>query len=644
MASSGLFADMAGRWSLRTLLAVQISMLLLAPLLVAIVLVAVWLMPTLAEDARENKVQAARLLATQIETILAERSEQIRILAAIIDQSRFDNRVVLQEFASATGAFEAVYILDDQGLVREVGLPHYSQQLYANILGLDLSRFSFAPDDPQSGHWSVTFLSTISGQLAVAYSVATQGGVLVGEIRISDLPAMVRTSGESGQVLMVLDSNHQLIAHTDETLSGQQINLSNLALVQLEPGEPVVAGRFQFNRQSWFGARVSTSVSDWSVIVAEPLARAFQQQALVNRILQVTLIVALATVLLGAAWGSMRLGRWFQGYAGVVQRLAEGDYQLDLGSRRIRELDDLNQHLRQTATAIREREARLTQLNQELDLRVQERTAKLSDTNAQLKTALDELRLAQQDLVQAEKLAALGGLVAGLSHELNTPLGIGVTTLSTMQAQLQAFEGQFNQGQLTKTELQQFLDNCRTGTRVTLRNIEKAADLISSFKQVAVDQTSNQRRCFELHQLVDDVLLTLKPMLRQQAIELQVMVPRGVELDSYPGPLGQVLTNLVSNAVVHGLAGQDAGWIRIEVRADEGITLAVSDSGAGIPDEYLKRVFEPFFTTRRGRGGSGLGLHIVHTLVTQVLAGSIHVENGTVGGARFTVVLPRQAP
>lgn len=635
---------MAGRWSLRTLLAVQISMLLLAPLLVAIVLVAVWLMPTLAEDARENKVQAARLLATQIETILAERSEQIRILAAIIDQSRFDNRVVLQEFASATGAFEAVYILDDQGLVREVGLPHYSQQLYANILGLDLSRFSFAPDDPQSGHWSVTFLSTISGQLAVAYSVATQGGVLVGEIRISDLPAMVRTSGESGQVLMVLDSNHQLIAHTDETLSGQQINLSNLALVQLEPGEPVVAGRFQFNRQSWFGARVSTSVSDWSVIVAEPLARAFQQQALVNRILQVTLIVALATVLLGAAWGSMRLGRWFQGYAGVVQRLAEGDYQLDLGSRRIRELDDLNQHLRQTATAIREREARLTQLNQELDLRVQERTAKLSDTNAQLKTALDELRLAQQDLVQAEKLAALGGLVAGLSHELNTPLGIGVTTLSTMQAQLQAFEGQFNQGQLTKTELQQFLDNCRTGTRVTLRNIEKAADLISSFKQVAVDQTSNQRRCFELHQLVDDVLLTLKPMLRQQAIELQVMVPRGVELDSYPGPLGQVLTNLVSNAVVHGLAGQDAGWIRIEVRADEGITLAVSDSGAGIPDEYLKRVFEPFFTTRRGRGGSGLGLHIVHTLVTQVLAGSIHVENGTVGGARFTVVLPRQAP
>lgn len=635
---------MAGRWSLRTLLAVQISMLLLAPLLVAVVLVAIWLMPTLANDARENKVQAARLLATQIETILAERSEQLRILAAIVDQARFDNRVVLQEFAAATGAFEAVYILDEQGLVQEVGLPQYSERLYANTLGLDLSRFTFAPGAPHSGHWSVTFLSTISGQLAVAYSVTTQVGVLVGEIRISDLPAMVRTSSDSGQVLMVLDSNHQLIAHTDEDLSGQQINLSNLALVQLAPDQPVVAGRFHFNRHDWFGARVSTSVSDWSVIVAEPLARAFQQQALVSRILQFTILVALATVLLGAVWGSLRLGRWFQGYAGVVQRLAEGDYQLDLGSRRIRELNDLNQHLRQTATAIREREARLTQLNQELDLRVQERTAKLSDTNAQLKAALDELRLAQEDLVQAEKLAALGGLVAGLSHELNTPLGIGVTTLSTMQAQLQSFEAQFAQGQLTKTELQQFLDNYRTGTRVTLRNIEKAADLISSFKQVAVDQTSNQRRCFELHQLVEDVLLTLKPVLRQHAVELQVAVPKGVELDSYPGPLGQVLTNLVSNAAVHGLSAQGTGWIRIEAQVGEDITLNISDSGAGIPDEHLKRVFEPFFTTRRGQGGSGLGLHIVHTLVTQVLAGSIRVENDPAGGACFTVNLPRKLP
>ncbi|MCM2478392.1 hypothetical protein G4L37_02770 [Serpentinimonas maccroryi] len=294
---------------------------------------------------------------------------------------------------------------------------------------------------------------------------------------------------------------------------------------------------------------------------------------------------------------------------------------------------------------IKRLEAELRSLNSELEDRVQQRTQSLEQANNELQRTLNELRSTQDRLVQADKLAALGSLVAGVAHELNTPIGNALMAVSTLQESLRQFRERLQQG-LRRSELDAFVQQVGTADDIATRNLERAAELISSFKQVAVDQASSQRRRFQLAELVHEIVLTLQPLLKHSPYALEVEVPTGIGLDSFPGPLGQVLANLVQNALVHGLQGCASGRIRIEAAALEGeqFALSVSDDGQGIAQHLQDRVFEPFFTTRLGQGGSGLGLHIVHNLVTGVLGGRLALESSPGQGARFTLTCPLVAP
>lgn len=283
-------------------------------------------------------------------------------------------------------------------------------------------------------------------------------------------------------------------------------------------------------------------------------------------------------------------------------------------------------------------EAELQRYQEHLEERVAERTAALQHTNA-------ELRHAMNQLAQSEKLAALGALVAGIAHELNTPIGNAVLTASTLAGQERGFTAQIPAG-LTRSALQQFVATVREGSEILQRNLQRAAELISSFKQVAVDQASYQRRAFALEEVVHEIALALSPTLRRSPATLAVTVDPGLQLDSFPGPLGQVLMNLISNALVHAFAGRERGVIRIESMpaAPGRIGLRVSDDGNGIAPAHLSRLFDPFFTTRLGQGGSGLGLHIVYNLVTGLLGGTITVHSIPGQGATFDLELPLLAP
>lgn len=296
-------------------------------------------------------------------------------------------------------------------------------------------------------------------------------------------------------------------------------------------------------------------------------------------------------------------------------------------------------------TAQRAADIELRELNQTLETRVQLRTQKLEQANAELATALDQLQRAQQDLVRSEKLAALGALVAGVAHELNTPLGNGLMVASTLDDRLRELEERMAAG-LRRSDLDSYVSDAKHANEVILRNLERAAGLVRSFKQVAVDRTSSQRRRFRLKEVVDETALTLSPAFRGSGHELLTEVDEGLQLDSYPGPLGQVLANLIDNALVHAFQPGQAGRIELKGRAGAvgEAQIEVSDNGQGIPAEHLGRVFDPFFTTRMGQGGSGLGLHIVHNLVTDVLGGRIDVAEAAGGGARFTITLPLIAP
>jgi PAS domain S-box-containing protein len=292
-------------------------------------------------------------------------------------------------------------------------------------------------------------------------------------------------------------------------------------------------------------------------------------------------------------------------------------------------------------------EQEIRELNATLEDRVIERTEELQQANQELETTLEALNQAHEELVHSEKLAALGALVAGISHELNTPIGNSLMVASALNDQTAALNDSYrdNSG-IKRSTLESYLGDVGRASDILVRNLHRAADLVNSFKQVAIDQTSSQRRTFLLAEVVSEILLTLWPMIRKSAFTVEQSIPEDLNFDSYPGPLGQVLTNLITNALLHGFEGRSQGTIVIAAHdnGDGMIELTVKDDGIGIPATHLNRIFDPFFTTRLGAGGSGLGLNITHNIVTGILGGRVRVQSAVGVGTTFTLTLPAVAP
>jgi len=240
----------------------------------------------------------------------------------------------------------------------------------------------------------------------------------------------------------------------------------------------------------------------------------------------------------------------------------------------------------------------------------------------------------------------VGGRVGGIAHELNPPIGNSLLSASTLADRTRSFVAEAAAPTLRRSALAAYVADASEATGIQLRNLEKAAQLISSFKQVAADQASSQRREFALKEIVEEVLLAHRPMLKRSPIRIATDVPASIRLDSLPGPLGQVLGNLITNALLHGYEGTERGTITISARlaSPDEVEIAVIDQGRGIAEADLQRIFDPFFTTRLGRGGTGLGLGICHAIVTEALGGSIRALSRPGEGASFLVRIPLRAP
>ena len=331
----------------------------------------------------------------------------------------------------------------------------------------------------------------------------------------------------------------------------------------------------------------------------------------------------------------------------VVMRRGDGEVRTCLISSRRFEYEGLQMRLASLwdVTDQRRAQKQMEEMNTILERSVEQRTRELKGANSELHRALETLRSAQDQLLHSEKMAALGRLVAGVAHELNTPIGNGLLVATTLSEKTQRFAAEAGAG-LRRSTLEAYVEHSREAADMLTRNLKKAADLVTSFKQVAADQTSSQRRSFRLDEVVDEVLSTHRPMLRKTPIEVESQVPPGIVMDSFPGPLGQVLANLIHNAIVHAHEGRAHGSVLIGARLleDEVVELSVRDDGHGIAEDDLRRVFDPFFTTKLGRGGTGLGLPICHNLVTQTLGGEIRIESTPGAGTSVIIRLPLKAP
>ncbi|MBU2923290.1 HAMP domain-containing sensor histidine kinase [Colwellia sp. 4_MG-2023] len=288
------------------------------------------------------------------------------------------------------------------------------------------------------------------------------------------------------------------------------------------------------------------------------------------------------------------------------------------------------------AVEIKQTNQALIDNKNELENRVKQRTIELEQS-------INNLKNTQEQLIQTEKMASLGRLVAGVAHEINTPIGITITASSHLEDATNDFYKLYQNDNITKKALVNYVETATASSKLLQSNLNRAADLIQGFKEVAIDQSNEEIREFKLKAYINDVLSSLRPKIARSGIQVNLNSPDDLVIKTSPGAIAQIITNLVINAITHAFEQEKGGTITINIeQKDQQINMQFKDSGCGIPTENLGKIFEPFFTTKRGQGGSGLGMHIVYNLVTQSLHGNITCSSNLGKGTCFHINFPRQ--
>lgn len=316
----------------------------------------------------------------------------------------------------------------------------------------------------------------------------------------------------------------------------------------------------------------------------------------------------------------------------------------------VADLDTLNKNLEEKVVdrtnslnhVIQQLEKDQAALKREVSIRLK-REKQLVEGQSALQKSLKELSQAQDQLIESEKMASLGSLVAGVAHEINTPIGISLTGITHFQYMLKTLEKKYNDGDLEEKEFERYLKDAVEISQSIHISLDRAAKLVSSFKRVAVDQTHEVTRCFKVREYVNEVLLSLQNKIKLSAVRVEVDCDEAIEINSYPGAWSQIITNFITNSLIHAYKKNHEGCIKLAFRLrSESLIFVFSDDGVGMDKAVESKIFDPFYTTNREDGGTGLGLNIVYNLVTQQMKGSIEVESRPYLGTTFTIIIPSE--
>ncbi len=650
-----------GAWRLRTSLILLLVVATLVTYGVIGISVIAYRVPAILKEEQQHAQSEAVVLARYFEQLLNSLEGRVAALMAI-DAGMPPAQVQrLMDGVTGEGGFAAIYLADRRGRIEYVAVSEAYAEGRKSLLGADLIRNPLFNSALQLDRrvWSDRYFSPLTGEATIGLAIPFGKQVLVGEVAPDFAAAMLMTATEdnSGPVLLV-DRAGELVAGKHIAESDRLRNWAG------ELKATLAGGRTRLHE-----IRLDGKYYDIGLAQSEKLQWTFMMgtpAGLDNPRVRLTIGLVVAGLL-----GSMLLGLvlaplWATWMSGVVRdliaqtrALTSGKFGGKVARGPIQEFNQLAADMESMAESVRQRQLELErseerllqslqnvqQLNLLLEHRVELRTLDLARANRELSEAMEALKQAQGDLVQSEKLASLGNLVGGVAHELNTPIGNALMAVTTMEDHVRNFSKRL-QVSLQRAELNNFVANVEQGSAIAVRNLQRANELIASFKQVAVDQTSVQRRRFELAEVVDEILMTLQPSLKRSSHRVECRVAPRLGMDSYPGPLGQVLTNLVNNALIHAFEGRSGGVISIvaEAEGENDIVLQISDNGVGIPPTLIDRVFEPFVTTKLGYGGSGLGLHIVWNTVNGILGGNITVSSTSGEGTCFRIVMPCVAP
>lgn len=376
------------------------------------------------------------------------------------------------------------------------------------------------------------------------------------------------------------------------------------------------------------------------------------KQAFIKRLIYIMFAFVFFTLVVSfsvSQWLFNRINRPIEKLVEDVSQIAQvKDYKAQLVDQPYKELDilanNINILLRRTDKHILkldEEHQHTLSKNQALEGRLSTRTDALKESNQELLSTLEKLHQFQGQLVETEKMASLGDMVAGIAHEINTPIGLGVTASSLLADKLKEIKVAFEDKSLKSSQLKKFLNDSDENVAIIFRNLERAAKLISSFKKVAVDQSSAENRTFNVSELLDEILLTLTAKLTKANVETTINCPTDLYINSKPGPINQIIINLILNSIYHAFDGREQGAITINIMTlSDQLHINYCDDGVGIDDSIKAKIFDPFTTTKRGSGGSGLGMHLVYNLITQALDGHISFDDNSTNGVSFDIAFP----
>ncbi|AWB66053.1 hypothetical protein C2869_06195 [Saccharobesus litoralis] len=350
-------------------------------------------------------------------------------------------------------------------------------------------------------------------------------------------------------------------------------------------------------------------------------------------VLTISLIIIVASIFI-AFFMAKQLSQPFNNLSELVKDYSQGDFEAQVPNFNYAEFQLLASLMHTMAGTIMES-------RQHLEQKVAERTEALAHSNEELTVTLQKLKDMQRHLVESEKMSSLGQLVAGVAHEINTPIGVALTASTSLLSRIQELEANLNDNRLTRSQLNEFMEHLRQASEITFKNLTRAGDLIHNFKSVAVDQSHEELRRFKLANYIEEVLNSLQPQTKKYDVTIESEIDLAIEMQSYPGAIAQIITNFVINSLTHGFSQAQHHTIKVQSYLnDQQLVMIYQDDGKGIPQQDLPKIFDPFFTTKRGDGGSGLGMHIIYNLVVQKLGGTIEAESDLGKGVKFTLLLP----
>lgn len=606
-------------------------------------------LPQLEKQNEQSVTQASEVLAARSEVMLGSVLEKLRLFAVSSNfLTREQMSLVIDDLIEQNDDIQAILLLDENGIAISAAIKGPAYQHGSTMIGNDMSYNPLYLDAIESGHpvWSDKYLSLLAGDTTIGVAVPGGRYTSIAEVSTEYLLSTIKLAvGSQNLDVWVIDRRGEVVVDTEKIYTPGVDNLLGIDFVQQASLENITILDVTFKGVKYNIASSRSDFLGWTFLVRMPDGLAHPD--IYSRMADMFLLILIQglVIMVITPFAASPISLSMKNLAEYASELSSYKVKAPWVHQSVREINNLAENLKFMSDEVQQREASLRELNHELEDRVVKSTKELRAANKELKTSLRDMNLMKDELVEAEKLSALGALVAGVSHELNTPLGNALMAISTISDNHEKFKN-IPEGELTVNNLEDYKDHVRTGLTISQRNLEKAVELVRSFKQVAVDQTSSKRRSFTLDIMLSELLLTLQPLIKRTPVKIVRNFQMGISMNSYPGILGQIITNLITNAVEHGFDENEEGSIFLIAEQDlpDEVIIRVQDNGRGMSERVCKKIFEPFYTTRQGQGGTGLGLSIAFNGVKQVLGGSIEVESALNKGSVFTLRLPVNAP